>query len=147
LAGHRGQHHIDWGINSGPEFELHCGLVSEHCDTVGDRSPLSTRNCNQWSLERLVDDVDQDLTFVQYRRIEGNIGWPRVAHPDRRRINDEVSIGEIRMGTLESDNLTTVARKRRGALSSAQCAIHNDDFRRACIGQSEDDCTSRTTCS
>jgi hypothetical protein len=43
------------------------------------------------------------------------------------------------MRTLESDNLTTVARKCRSALSAAQCAIYDVDFRRACIGQSEDD--------
>jgi hypothetical protein len=43
------------------------------------------------------------------------------------------------MGTLKSDNLTTVARKCRSALSSPQRAIHDDDFRRACIGQGEDD--------
>jgi hypothetical protein len=41
------------------------------------------------------------------------------------------------MGTIESDNLATVASKRRSALSAAQCAIHDDDFRRACFGQGE----------
>jgi hypothetical protein len=56
--------------------------------------------------------------LVKNRRIEGNIGWSGVAHSDRGRIYDEVSVGEVGVGTLKSDNLTTVARKCRSALKA-----------------------------
>lgn len=54
-------HGFAWGGFAGPEFELGCALGEEHFYSVEDWDALTFCEDDEWSLERVVDEIEEEL--------------------------------------------------------------------------------------
>ena len=69
-----GPHHGGVGADAGPQDLLADGLVDEHAEAVDDLAAGAAGGGEQGGLQRVVDEVGDDLAAPQQGRVERQVG-------------------------------------------------------------------------
>ena len=87
-----GAHHGDVGQVAEPQLLLQGGLVDEHAEPVERPRPGIAGGAEQGGVERVVDEVGDEVLGVQHRRVEREIVG---GEPDGRGVDDQLGGAQL----------------------------------------------------